>query len=112
MIVGAKRSEIWSNSPTIHRVGVEPDAMTGRSSPMDAPRASLRGSHRAACVAVGLLCALGLLSGVVLRAGDAAHQHRTPAVAASITTLADGHGAAARGEHHLAATAPANVAAG
>jgi hypothetical protein len=76
---------------------------------MDAARTRGSGSRahwspRALCVIAGLLCAVGVLSGGVLRASEVAHHPNY--AAAAVVTLADGHGTAVRADHHVV-TAPA-----
>jgi hypothetical protein len=61
----------------------------------------LRRSTRLACVLVGVLCAIGVLSGAALHASGVTH-HRAPHIAA-ISTLADGHGASVRTDQHAVA---------
>lgn len=58
---------------------------------------------RMLCLAAGLLCVTGIVSGAVLRANEAAHHH-APVAAAVVTTVADGHGANARADQHALAT--------
>ena len=81
--------------------------MTGRCPRMDAPRIAPRGTRRVACLAAGLICALGVLSGVALRGSEVVHHH-APAVA-TVVQVADGHATNVRDQHPVA-TVPAAVA--
>jgi hypothetical protein len=79
---------------------------------MDVARAQLHGtrlrwSPRLLCVVAGLLCTVGVLSGAMLRASEVGH-HRAYA-ATAVVTVADGHGTALRGDHHVVAAAVATV---
>jgi hypothetical protein len=83
--------------------------MTGRCTDMDAARGPLRGlrllrSPRLLCVVAGLLCTVGVVSGAVLRASDAAH-HRHPVAAAAASTT--GHLTSLRDDLPLVVTSAA-----
>ena len=75
--------------------------MTGRCPHMDNPRIAPRGTRRVAYLVAGLICALGVLSGAVLRSSEVAHHH-APAVA-TVVQVAVGHAANVRDQHPIAA---------
>ena len=82
--------------------------MTGRCTAMDAtPAARRRTRLRGLCLAAAMLCALGVLCGVIARANGHAHHGHVSTAAA---TVADGHSSLGRSD--LSAVATATRAAG
>lgn len=65
---------------------------------------------RAVCMAAALLCALGVLSGVVVRSAGHTHHHHGSVAAAVV--VADGQGGLARGDQSaVVGTAPTDAGA-
>jgi hypothetical protein len=65
-------------------------------------------TRQGVCLAIGMLCALGILSAIAVRAEAAPHHH--PPAMTAVAPVADGHGTTARADHNIDLPARAAMA--